>query len=377
MRGRFDVFSRTGDGEFILSLFLYGTPLNILPFKGEISDADARSLVVDWPTVVTSPNMSSIPFIPAGNVVMRPMSDGRFGYLDFTLWPQIHSSNFAHRPLVLRRDAKESESISIMWWTPSEADGFVRSDGLFGRLGRLHKGRLGQFEAAKADISSGVDALIAPSPSNHTDLKYYYTSFCLGIARLKHNPYTLCDLILDVAQTQRHYHDVAAYLRYVTEGWAHSLNGVHDEIREPNASLMGCWTRDITVVQRYRRGGVPIFLLRSENEVESNINIERRPSSFIRSPLVVNTDWSYNGTTSPLPTVYSGPPSDTMHAAASQQVKLQGLTNYKLAVDLRLDSRDVVPVGTKNARSKKRAGKGSKYSTCTGSVCYWHPFTNI
>lgn len=321
---------------------------------------DAKSLVVEWPMVVTSPNMTYIPFLTAGNVTMRPFQDGRYGYLDFSLWPQIHSPQFAHRPFVLRRDAREAEHLSIMWWTPSKSDGFVQSEGLFGQLGRLDKSRLRQFESAKVDLASAVDALLTSSSSMHPDLKTYYTNFCMGVLRLTHNPYTMCDLTLDVAQTQRHFHDTTAYLRYVNEGWAQRLHGLHDEIHDVNPALMGCWTRDITVVQRYRRGGIPVYFVRSGQEVDSNINIEQPPSAFVKSPYIVTTDWSFDGQLSPLPTVYSGPPSDHMHAAASQQVGLFGLERYKLKVDMGRDSRDIVPVGLSdskklNARAKKRS----------------------
>lgn len=338
--------------------------------QAAIGDADAESIVVVWPNVVTSPNMTSIPFIPTGNVTMRPLQDGRFGYLDFTLWPQVHNAQFAHRPLVLRRDANEAVDISIMWWTPTEADGFIHCDGVFGRLGRLDKGRLGEIDTARKKVASSVDVLLRSS-SAHPDLKYYYSNLCLGISRLTHNPYTLCDLILDVAQTQRHYHDTAAYLRYVNEGWAQSLHGAHDEIRGVDQSLMGCWTADITVVQRYRRGGVPIYYLRPEQEVNSDMNIVRAPAPFTRSDLVVNVDWCCDGRPSPFPTVYSGPQSVHVHAAASQQIKLIGLTNYQLKVDLSQESRDVIPVGfshynnKSNARSNKRSRKGKNPST-------WH-----
>lgn len=326
------------------------------------------SLVVDWPTVVTSPNMTCIPFMPTGNVTMRPMQDGRYGYLDFTLWPQIHSPQFAHRPFVLRRDTEEAARISIMWWTPSESDGFVRCDGVFGHLGRLDKGILEKFLAAKMDIAGAVDALLEPSSSAHPDLKYYYLNFCLGISRLTHNPYTMCDLILDVAQTQRHYHDTAAYLRYVNEGWAQSFHGLHDDVHDVNPSLMGCWTRDVTVVQKYRRGGIPVYFLRSEREIDPSINIQRAPDNFVKSSDIVNTDWTCDGQIVPFPTVFSGIPSDPMHAAASQQVKLLGMRNYVVKIDTRHDSRDIIPIGLHNPstrrqpRSKKRSGQGANNS---------------
>lgn len=336
--------------------------------KAAIGDADAKSLVIDWPLVATSPNMDQIPFIPTGNLTMRPLQDGRYGYLDFSLWPQVHSAHFAHRPFVLKHDANNSGPDSVMWWTPTEADGFERCEGPFGHLGRLARGRMGQFESVKIGIAKAVNTLNASSSSTHPDLKYYYINFCLGITRLKHNPYTVCDLILDVAQTQRHYHDTAAYLRYVSEGWAQSLHGDHDEIREVNTSLMGCWTRDLTVVQRYRRAGVPIYYLRSEREVDSTINIEHPPSTFVRSLHIVNTDWSFHDQISPFPTVYSGPPSDDMHAAASRQVKLLGIKSVAVGIDFSQDSRDLIPIGfisdvnKSNARSKRRSGKGNNRS---------------
>lgn len=81
-----------------------------------------ESLDVAWATrmgdySVTSPNISKIPFMPTGQVVLCMQLDGRYGQHNFIICPQAYSFEHLHHILVRNRQSPHNSHLGCAWWT--------------------------------------------------------------------------------------------------------------------------------------------------------------------------------------------------------------------------------------------------------------------
>jgi len=185
-RSRYNKFERAdGTGKGIVKFYVHAlfdslTAVCIAILEHRFNDAYSLTVAGDW--VVTSPNRSTIPFINLKDVELRPRTDGRLGVHDFTLWPQIFSTRYAHRMLIKVKPSLNTDPLCIMYWTPGAEDFELLQSSSFPTLGRLSRSRVDEMELLTKGISERVKAL-HKKYKGHTldDLPFYATNMRHGI----------------------------------------------------------------------------------------------------------------------------------------------------------------------------------------------------
>lgn len=155
---------------------------------------------------VTSPNIQSIPFMPTGHVALRLRKDGCHGEDDFTVRPQIFSYNYAHRALVRNHDLPHNSYLECMWWTPNNSDFTCIPNCSYGHLGRCSNATLIYIDNLGALLKMRVSQITSDTSSvKHANLEGMCASMCHAILWLQYHSYTVREMIIGVAYTQRLY----------------------------------------------------------------------------------------------------------------------------------------------------------------------------
>ena len=320
--------------------------------------------------MITSPNMTHIPFFPIERVSVRPRLDGGLGDEDFTTSPQIFSPQYRHRVLI-RCQPREKTNLSAMWWRPSP-DNFVRlSRSSYQSLGRVHSRTIPIIDEMSWRLRDRAYRLISKnSGQNLGTLESLISAMRHGVNRLKHSPYTLRELVLDVAQTQRMYLEALAMCEYLEDHWDKQLQSVGPTKRPTHTEYMGAWTTDPTVVQMLQHAGIPVYFVRPRGTVDDDAKLIKLQPSFQRDERIVTAEWA--ATTREelaVPERYSGIPGEDMHRAASQLNRYGDLTSYILGIN---GEQDIVPVGARGSinvppapqATKKRSKTRGKQNNC-------------
>ncbi|KAF7966521.1 hypothetical protein HWV62_38062 [Athelia sp. TMB] len=307
---------------------------------------------------ITSPNMPKIPFIAIDRVSVRLRTDGRFGEEDFTQAPQIYSEKYPHRILIPARPS-ESSAESAMWWTPKQ-DNFERiSRSSYTNLGRLRSSRLDMIDAITWNLRKRVFAMIARDPGKDwTVLEALVAHMRYGVMRLQHNPYTFQELVMDVAQTQRLYHDARSLCDYVQQDWSKKLNSLGPVAIPTRDDVMGAWSKDPTIVQQLHHAGIPVYFVRPLDAMGIDISASHPTAPCARANNIITEDWG-------LPARYSGLPGTASHAAVSSLNKYGDLEKYFYELDGRGDLQAVgergdihrTPALLPNVKTRSRKAK--------------------
>ena len=320
--------------------------------------------------IITSPNMTNIPFFPIERVSVRPRLDGGLGDEDFTMSPQIFSPQYRHRVLIRCRPREET-NLSVMWWRPSP-DNFVRlSRSSYQSLGRVHSRSIPIIDEMSWRLRDRAYRLISKNSSkNLGTLESLISGMRHGVNRLKHSPYTLRELVLDVAQTQRMYLEGLAMCEYLEDHWDQQLQSVGPTKRPTHTEYMGAWTTDPTVVQMLQHAGIPVYFVRPRGTVDDDAKLIKLQPSFQRDGRIVTAEWlATTREELAVPERYCGIPGEDMHRAASQLNRYGDLATYILGIN---GEQDIVPVGARGSISvppapqatKKRSKTRGKQNNC-------------
>ncbi|KAF7976218.1 hypothetical protein HWV62_7232 [Athelia sp. TMB] len=294
--------------------------------------------------------MATIPHFDLHRVTVRPRCDGRFGELDFTLAPQVYSPRYAHRVLIASNTGPERPHDACMKWTPSRSD-FVAIKGcLFSDLGRLRAPQLQEMDDLSMHVKYRAYAIMGSRDSGeHRDLEHAVTHLRHGITRLRYNPYTYRELIMDVAQTQRFYFDVLSQCEYIEQDWPSIFSQLGPVSGATRCDKMGAWTTDPVTVQMLHQAGLPVYFVRPSSSLHRSDRVLHVQTVAARNTNILTEDWSENGQLRPFPDRYVGPPSDELHAALSASNCYRDLESYFIAFD---NASMLVPVGVQASRPR-------------------------
>ncbi|KAF7978623.1 hypothetical protein HWV62_45107 [Athelia sp. TMB] len=292
--------------------------------------------------------MSHIPFISVDRVSVRVRADGRFGEEDFTLNPQIYSKKYAHRMLVHCCPTIPCPE-SVMWWTPDRDNFQSVAVSSYRNLGRLCSSKLRIMDDLTWKLRLRAFDLIACDPTaDWSVLEGLVANMRYGVMRLKHNPFTFQEMVMDVAQTQRLYLDALSMCDYAQDNWSNRLHSAGPMRLLTRAGIMGAWSSDPSVVQLLHHSGVPVYFVRPPLPLETG-DKHVIPPHITRDGEIITADWG-------VPDRYTGPPGEALHAAASVLNSYGDLD--KIFLDL--DEKGVLhPVGERGAihRPQPSAGK--------------------
>lgn len=202
-------------------------------FEGRIGPYDAMALFHYPPWVLTSPNMSHIPFIDLEIDKLRARADGRFGVQDYAVAPQVHAESYPWLPLVLRQPAtlelRDAHPHGILWENLRPSD-FVCPVGCsFAGLGVLEAGLHAHFSRHLRGIEQSmlVDIRNGTYPAN---VSYTAAAMMAITCCLRELPMTYHDLTLQWTQAQRLALDLLAMKAYQKT----MFGGVTARIRPPS-----------------------------------------------------------------------------------------------------------------------------------------------
>jgi len=256
--------------------------------------------------VVTSPNMDWIPDFKLYGQDLRARKDGRFGMLDFTVWPQMFSPELPHLPFVLRRpDESELQEhpLSFLWWNIQLRHFELEPGQLFVGLGRL-KGTIADKLRDQANkLRETVQQTNASRNGRNCQYMNLRTNHLIDLSiNLKWGVHYFREIVLKVAAYQRLYLEVRGLLDNFNI-WCERGFEVGDKRNEVDHSIMGAITDSPEVVQVYWRIGVPVWYIRIPAEIpkDMNIGVQVYPT-YPDKNIVYEDDWPDD----PFPTIMRG-----------------------------------------------------------------------
>ncbi|RDX48534.1 hypothetical protein OH76DRAFT_1557072 [Lentinus brumalis] len=237
----------------------------------------------DWPKLlVTSPNVTYIPKIMDGHVSLCMLSDGTYGPLDPTCWPQICDCEFAYFAAV-QKIVPPDHRHSALWRRPTSNDVWPLEDNP--AHGYLTEDFMAPLAKLTKELTSKVRAHISLDPSPpHAHLRFHEKVVVDICKFMPMNASTLRDHEVQLGIFRRHWLLAMAYMLYCDMTFAS-----YEASSEPlpvRTDLMGAWTSDPeAVIQLYKRG-IPVWYVRKSFRGESPGTSTGREVPFTPPPKV-------------------------------------------------------------------------------------------
>lgn len=167
---------------------------------------------------------------------------------------------------------------------------------------------------------------------------------------LRFHSYTLREMILGVAYTQRAYLDALAFTDYIEHRFEDRMMGSSMSVQPPLTHVLGASSMEATTVNRLQLAGVPAYLVVTDDEalVLGATVLEPMPASVV--PDLVTRDICDARDSQPAPLLYDGYPSSVMHAIMTQPSRYVALDSYFLDLDV---NSMIIPMGV---RGRVRVG---------------------
>ncbi|KAG1840419.1 hypothetical protein C8R48DRAFT_781765 [Suillus tomentosus] len=277
------------------------------PFKRSdltITSLDARVIAYQEPLVITTPNMDWIPELHNNDLELRVRADGHFGLEDCFQWPQKYCKEFEYAVCIPR---KETSSIDLQfaWYSPTTED-FVAQVGTAFAIGTL-----------RSHIVNGIDNLLTiarkrvePWRANRIGKQDIVSSMLSSLKHdinvLRRHPLTYRDIIVFVAQAQRSFLDIIAFMDYV-EIVQRCDTWTSWSPRPANTKWIGCFTDSSKICDTLFNAGVPVWLLRAEAYIPADMNIVNPVVLTFPDHLMRSMYCEAGRIVKPFPLLYRGP----------------------------------------------------------------------
>jgi hypothetical protein len=204
---------------------------------------------------------------------LKARADGRFGVVDCFQWPQMFCKEFEYAVCIPRKETSPI-SLQFAWYTPTTADFDIQPGTAFA-VGTLHSHIVDGIDNLLTIARKRVEAWRANRAGKNDIVTPMLSSLKHDISVLRRHPLTYRDIIVFVAQAQRSFLDIIAFMDYVeivqprltTSSWSSwsPLPG--------DPKWMGCFTDDSKTCDNFLNAGVPVWLVRAEAYIPYNINI--------------------------------------------------------------------------------------------------------
>jgi hypothetical protein len=278
------------------------------------------------PHVITSPNTSFIPEPHIFDTVdLQPLADGRFGYIDCFLWPQLFSKKHRWSGCVFRREQFLGDDImKWLWFTPTEKD--VRQEpGCAFELGLLDKKLVDAFKKLidKAGICV-ADAQKSVRTEAQKELAVHFQAANHSFQRLQFLPLPARDLILQVAEFQRILLDTFAIVQYETVALPSPPS--KEQFRFADDKWMGVFTADPATAQDLYDLRIPFWYIRLEETFPLRTNIHAVKDFQAPPGYIVTHHPRVRGELAPFPVLYRGTSGEHRHLFTRQLARVHGET---------------------------------------------------
>ncbi|KAF7973666.1 hypothetical protein HWV62_14642 [Athelia sp. TMB] len=289
--------------------------------------------------------MPHIPHFDINRVSVRLRADGRFGYHDHTLSPQSFSYRFSYRILIKRKPRQETCEDWCMWWSPTMANFAPLPSSAFSDIGRFRGAQLETIDRLTMIARNRAYDLVHRYPDlNLRDLEFTGTNMRRGVMRLRYNSYTYREMVLDVSQTQRYYHETVAYCDYIDGHWTARFAQPGRTSSRVLTEVLGAWSTDPSVVQKLFLAGIPVYFVRPSALLSGKEQVVNTQMSPVQDESIITADWTESGHDVPFPARYIGAPSEAMHHALSEENRFTDIEQYFLGVD---KASLAIPIGTR------------------------------
>ncbi|OJT13751.1 hypothetical protein TRAPUB_9706 [Trametes pubescens] len=211
--------------------------------------------------------MDFVPSPPVGLVKVVLRKDCRYGWVDPIQWPQVLVEEYEYLCAV-QKPVPLDHRLSPVWWAPDESD-FERIEGSTIKcLGLLRKDSVRPLSNLVDDMSVQV------KKSPHIDDRLIWLDAAMRHARdrLHHFPCTYRDTSMQVRETQRYWLMCRAFLDYYD--MYSLLSSDADGRNYLNHGLMGAFTTDPDVVQRFYAAGIPVWWMRQDVSISQDTVIQ-------------------------------------------------------------------------------------------------------
>jgi hypothetical protein len=185
------------------------------------------------------------------------------------------------------------------------------------------------------------------------------------ITRLKDCPLSFRDVVGQVAEYQRIVLDLTAMLDYLTlyeprlaipvSEWDTAMNSCLI-----SANIMGCFTSDLEVAQKFLLMMIPVWLVRDEAAIPTTIKIKAINSYTPQSSGIIVDDWvdEVTGLVRPFPILHEGCSGPAQHSAACRMGSaFADLINLENPLFVRTTGNIAVPVTTTSIKQVELTGK--------------------
>ncbi|KAH0831330.1 hypothetical protein J3R83DRAFT_13979 [Lanmaoa asiatica] len=265
--------------------------------------------------------MSFVPEPHNEDEELRARADGRFGPVDCFQWPQLFCKEYEYAICIRRSDYHPSpDPLSWAWYRPSLEDfePLPHATSLVGRLKQdkaagvasLHQIAVARYDEWKKSRGDKKDIVIRLLKALGHDLMV-----------LLNHPLTFHDVVVFVAQAQRYFLDIIAFLDYVKYVLPHVAY-------PPSAPLsvrtdwMGCFTSDTKVCDELFHAGVPVWLIRCNFTITARTIIEK-PVRFTFPDDIIRSMYSEGGKPArPFDPLYRGPGGFLRHLHTRRHYKV-------------------------------------------------------
>lgn len=307
--------------------------------------------------------------MPTGPVSLQMRKDGRYGEHDFTVCPQVFSSEHAHRAFVRNRDSPDNSYLECMWWSPHRED-FERFPNIaYSDLGRCTNPAVIQIDNLGLSLKSRVLQLsCGPHSAECGQLVALCASMRRAILCLRFHPYTEREMIIGIAYAQRLYLESLAMADYIQYRIALKMDAATKTMPPPFLHVLGALTEDLHTLNRLQAAGVPAYLVVAHEDALILGASLVRTTVWHSKHAIISQDWHEREVSRPMPILYEGCASSAMHDVMSLAPRYDTLEKYFFNLDAQFN---VIPVGRMGTvcvadRSKVRSKRKNKIA---GTTC--------
>ncbi len=235
------------------------------------------AIIPEYCQFITSPNVAEIPrplLSPQQIVILR--EDGRWGPDDPFTCPQLYQRVYCHHACILKPIHEPTDPLSILWWTPKASE--LKADRAVHNMYGIHHRHLQQFQTCLDGLATQFErnksSLRAPSNEQWIDLLFHQLH--LWFNRLSNFTSTLQNMIFIVAECQRRFLDLQAYIDYmnIVKGKLPSFRQSSKHSFPTPYLFLGAITYDLQVAEDFALTGVPVWLIRDLSAFSSSVRIQ-------------------------------------------------------------------------------------------------------
>jgi hypothetical protein len=268
-------------------------------------DALAIACTSDGSQIISTPNMTFVPEPHLGVEELRIRADGRLGPADCFQWPQLYCKEYEYAVCIRRKEYHVlPDPLGWAWYTPSLAD-FEECSTAQGR-GKL----VASKAAGVASLHSLATMRYDPWKSKRGEKKDIAFKWIQDLKHtldlLSNQSLLLRDIIVLVAQAQRAFIDIYAFLDFVEV--VNPLRGYPSGVAPAaRKDWMGGFTTESSVSNELYTAGVPVWFVRADHSITPR-TIIKTPVRFTFPDGIMRALYSERGRTVPNPPLlHSGP----------------------------------------------------------------------